>query len=614
MLRIQKFNNVSIAIDIKFFKKGFGSSTAPQQKQTTTGLFGTQPAGSTLFGGFSSTPATTSSGFSFSANPTAQTAPSAFGSFGQNTGFGTPAATAQSAPTSFGFGSTPSTQTTTPAATSFGFGSTQATTPAASSFGFGSTPSTQTSTPAASSFGFGSTSSTQAATKATPSFGFGSTPSGQAATSFNFGSTPSNQTGTQPVSNTSNTTATTASTKPATLGFGTPATAAATTTQATSFPQFGANTGSGGFSFGATPATTASTTLSTTKSDGFVFSTPAVPGSSVSQPAATTEGSLFSTPATTKSVNFSLSSSTPTTDNKLVAKDTPGPLNLSDLGTPHKPTFGAPFTTSAPATTALATPSTPATHGKSSGSNVKATGTLPLKNKTMQDILNKWTNDLETNTREFHKLAEDIKHWDRILLENGYLISNLFNEISTVEKFQVEIESELEYIESEQQELDLNLKNYEEKVREIYQANLQATTDTNQGTTFKMTPVDEEREKNYLVAENINKQLDDMGKQLKNLIEDINLSKNENKVKGSGEGMLDEGDDTPIDYIVKILGQHLSSLEWLDQSTTQLLDTVKEVDAQALTVKEVAERVHKTVPSRSGSGENSNMRNSFQKF
>ena len=37
----------------------------------------------------------------------------------------------------------------------------------------------------------------------------------------------------------------------------------------------------------------------------------------------------------------------------------------------------------------------------------------------MQDIVNKWNQDLEVQTREFHKMAQQVSKWDRVVLENG---------------------------------------------------------------------------------------------------------------------------------------------------------------------------------------------------
>jgi nuclear pore complex protein Nup62 len=112
----------------------------------------------------------------------------------------------------------------------------------------------------------------------------------------------------------------------------------------------------------------------------------------------------------------------------------------------------------------------------------------------------------------------------------------------------------LEYIESQQAELSKTLDSYESSLRETYES----TTD------LPLTPVDSEREYSYDLAENLNKQLDDMGKQLNDVVQEL----------GKGESM--EGND--LDAIVQILGQHLSSLQWLDGSVNTMTSTILDIE------------------------------------
>jgi len=46
-----------------------------------------------------------------------------------------------------------------------------------------------------------------------------------------------------------------------------------------------------------------------------------------------------------------------------------------------------------------------------------------LRGKTMEEIVNRWTSDLETNVREFNKFAAEVAVWDRALIENGNNVS-----------------------------------------------------------------------------------------------------------------------------------------------------------------------------------------------
>lgn len=53
-----------------------------------------------------------------------------------------------------------------------------------------------------------------------------------------------------------------------------------------------------------------------------------------------------------------------------------------------------------------------------------------LRGKSIEEIVNRWTAELEVNVREFNKFAEDISVWDRALIENGNnvrIISSYFD-------------------------------------------------------------------------------------------------------------------------------------------------------------------------------------------
>lgn len=42
-----------------------------------------------------------------------------------------------------------------------------------------------------------------------------------------------------------------------------------------------------------------------------------------------------------------------------------------------------------------------------------------MKNKTMEEIINKWTGELDRCGEQFKIQANDIRRWDAILIENG---------------------------------------------------------------------------------------------------------------------------------------------------------------------------------------------------
>ena len=49
-----------------------------------------------------------------------------------------------------------------------------------------------------------------------------------------------------------------------------------------------------------------------------------------------------------------------------------------------------------------------------------------LRGKTIEDIVNKWSSDLEVQVKEFSKFATEVAVWDRALIENGNSVSLRF--------------------------------------------------------------------------------------------------------------------------------------------------------------------------------------------
>ena len=57
-----------------------------------------------------------------------------------------------------------------------------------------------------------------------------------------------------------------------------------------------------------------------------------------------------------------------------------------------------------------------------------------LKGKTIEEIVNRWSADIETHVREFNKFAGEVAVWDRALIENGNNVGPIYlddNHMST---------------------------------------------------------------------------------------------------------------------------------------------------------------------------------------
>ncbi|KAM9269902.1 nuclear pore glycoprotein p62-like [Cariama cristata] len=526
-------------------------------------------AATTATTGFSfSTPAA-SGGFSFgsAAQTPASSQPAGLFSFSK------PGAAAQ--PASFSFG-TPATATAAPAATVFplganapklNFGGSTASqgTGITGGFGFGSSvptsvPSSQAAAPSGFVFGSAGTTTTTAQSGTTGGFTFSSGTTTQAGTaSFSIGTAAPQA---APTGLTFGTTPAAAVTAAATLG--------ATTQSTTPFSLGGQPAG---LNFGSLPSTaatsaaTATLTASTSQGPALSFGTKLGVTSTAATTAATSTTSVLGSTGPTlfaPIVSSSAPTSSTTTGLSLGAPST-GTTSLGTLA----------FGLKVPGTTAAAT-STAASTTTSSGFalNLKpltttgaigaVTSTAAITTTTatsappvmtyaqLESLINKWSLELEDQEKHFLHQATQVNAWDRMLIENGEKITSLHREVEKVKLDQKRLDQELDFILSQQKELEDLLTPLEESVKE-------------QSGTIYLQHADEERERTYKLAENIDAQLKRMAQDLKDIIEHLNTS----------GGPADTSD--PLQQICKILNAHMDSLQWIDQNSAVLQRKVEEV-------------------------------------
>uniref|UniRef100_H3DHR7 Nuclear pore glycoprotein p62 n=1 Tax=Tetraodon nigroviridis TaxID=99883 RepID=H3DHR7_TETNG len=479
----------------------------------------------------------------------------------------------------FSFG----TQKTTAAATGTTFGMTSST-PAAPGGGFSF--GTPTPTPAGAATGAGTAVGTAAgAPGATNSFSFGaaakSTVSGGG---FAFGApaAPSVGLGSAPQAPASGLTLGSSAAPAGGAGF---TLGAGLSAQTTAAPAPG-----GGFSFGTAPASqpaaaapaaaTAAPAATGTGSSfgGFAFGSTKVQVTTPAAPAAPSGGGFaFGTSAPS---NLTLGSQTQPTSAAapvpgqggafafgIKPSSTPAPAVSTQAATiSGSSLFTAPVATAAATTTAstgfplgsvvtLATStSTAATTAAAGGLafTLKPLGTAMMTYVQLEGLINKWSLELEDQERHFLQQATQVNAWDRMLVENGEKITALHKEMEKVKLDQRRLNQELDFILSQQKELEDLLCPLEESVKE-------------QSGTIYMQNADEERERTYKLAENVDAQLKRMSQDLKEIIEHLNTS----------SGPADSSD--PLQQICKILNTHMDSLQWIDQNSVLLQRRVEEV-------------------------------------
>lgn len=91
---------------------------------------------------------------------------------------------------------------------------------------------------------------------------------------------------------------------------------------------------------------------------------------------------------------------------------------------------------------------------------------------------------------------------------------NLFTETLEAEKTQGRMDTVLQQLESDQEELGTALDYYEAQIKDLFEAQM--------GGVEGMQPADQEREKAYHAAERLDDMLGSMGSELKGMVGEIN--------------------------------------------------------------------------------------------
>ncbi|XP_057204815.1 nucleoporin 62 like isoform X2 [Triplophysa rosa] len=264
--------------------------------------------------------------------------------------------------------------------------------------------------------------------------------------------------------------------------------------------------------------------------------------------------SLFAAPITSTSITgFTLGSSMASVAAAVTSASSASTiLTLKPLGTAPTITTAA-ASTGAPTGFSLGLKTAVSTAPAVTSTAAITTSTAPVMSYAqLEALINKWSSELEDQERHFLQQATQVNAWDRMLVENGEKITALHKDMEKVKLDQRRLDQELDFILSQQKELEDLLAPLEESVKE-------------QSVTIYMQNADEERERTYKLAENVDAQLKRMSQDLKEIIEHLNTS----------SGPADTTD--PLQQICKILNAHMDSLQWVEQNSVLLQRRLEEV-------------------------------------
>lgn len=138
-------------------------------------------------------------------------------------------------------------------------------------------------------------------------------------------------------------------------------------------------------------------------------------------------------------------------------------------------------------------------------------------------------------------------------MNNAEQILDLNGEVEKVRADQGRLNHDLDFISSQQQELEDMLAPLEDKIKLA-------------GVQLNNQYSDNEREKTYSLAEHIDSQLQQMSGDVTEVIEHLN-----------SVNLSNQDENNPMFQISKILNMHMDALAWIDQHSILLQKRVEDV-------------------------------------
>ena len=216
-----------------------------------------------------------------------------------------------------------------------------------------------------------------------------------------------------------------------------------------------------------------------------------------------------------------------------------------------------------------ATLNTPAANTPATSTTTPATTTTSTDNKpqmiepppieyqslTIEQILNRFQSELETDTISFLQEAQRISQYDATLRDTQHSLSELANMVSRLMLHQNEVGTQLQGIGSYQNELGATLDQLEQNVDELFAAQSNVSVES----------ADIEREKAYERALEIDSKLGQMGNVLENVVSDLNAAQERVWSSSSGAvGADGEGKDDEVGKIIGVFNAHHETLAYLE--------------------------------------------------
>jgi len=165
-------------------------------------------------------------------------------------------------------------------------------------------------------------------------------------------------------------------------------------------------------------------------------------------------------------------------------------------------------------------------------------GPAQMTFRQLEDHINIWLNEMNTLETEFHQQAQTINSWDNLLIKNALKVTEISDTMERLKTDQLKIDHQLDFIISQQNELDNLLAPLE---------NCRIDNTISESATA-------EREFTYNLVETVYNDLNGIGSDLQTFIKKLNDMK----------ATHDSGD--PLASINKVLNSHMDALQHIENS------------------------------------------------
>ena len=199
----------------------------------------------------------------------------------------------------------------------------------------------------------------------------------------------------------------------------------------------------------------------------------------------------------------------------------------------------------------------------------------------MEEMINEWQNELHASVSLFHRKAAEIAKLDTKLVEHSDQIYRLVVDTQQLQATQAHIASTLDYMDSQQQQLDKELDVLEGKLVPLLSqkaaavGNVSAAYGSQQPATAEAM-----REQMYETAESLTVELTDLSSRVQEMVETVNRAWRGPDASAAG-GATAAAEDNPMDLITKILNEHFNNLQWIDTTTQQLSGRLADIKRAA---------------------------------